>query len=139
MSKSKILKPPNLKVFTQEVGIFRDEILVIVGATKIETLAYCKKHNFRKDFIGVVKSKVLWDNFGMGRFVFDKKARTLVLRLSPFEDTWDFWETLIHELNHVVYRVADLKGLKDEEESQSYLQEFLFRAIRRKLQGYQQV
>lgn len=135
VSKKKEKKRPSEQIFIQDCGIFSAEIVVLVGTTKKKAIEYCKKHDFRTEVTKQVAAEGLWKDFGVGRFSFNTEAHSLVLLLRYYEDTWQFWETLIHELNHVVYRIADLKTFKDEEEGQAYLQEYLFRSIRRKLMG----
>jgi hypothetical protein len=45
------------------------------------------------------------------------------------------WEVLMHELHHYVNFLSRHVGLEVEIEAQASLQEYLFRSIRRKLQG----
>lgn len=66
-----------------------------------------------------------------------------VLYLPVFEDAWNIYETLMHECLHlVVYQLGQCKmfiNMSDgtiEEEGLAYQQEYLFRAIRRKLQNH---
>ena len=57
-----------------------------------------------------------------------------VMWFPSYEDTWKFWECLLHETNHVVFSLARDKNMQDETEAQAYLHEYLFKHIRRKLQ-----
>lgn len=57
----------------------------------------------------------------------------IVLLLDKLNNDWTYWETLIHELNHIVLYLADQKKFADEMECQAYLQEYLFREIRHKI------
>lgn len=56
----------------------------------------------------------------------------LILILKPYKNKWIFWDTLVHELNHIVFWLSEMKMLEKEMEAQAYLQEYLFREIRRK-------
>lgn len=59
----------------------------------------------------------------------------IALLLRPFEDTWAYWRTVIHETHHVVHFVSARRNLVGEMEAQAYLQAWLFDQVRRKLQG----
>ena len=65
----------------------------------------------------------------------------LVLSIQRFEDTWDDYETILHECFHIVIAILGVSKMfinhsreVIEEEGMAYLQEYLFRGIRRKLQ-----
>lgn len=58
-----------------------------------------------------------------------------LISLHQFEDDWDFWETLIHELHHAVEHTANVLNFEGEQEAKAYLQQDLFRRIRRKIQA----
>ena len=68
-------------------------------------------------------------------FVGMKWLKVVLLLLRPYQDAWEYWETLMDEIQHIVQYLAKCKGMNDEPEAQAYLFEFLFRSIRRKLQG----
>ena len=125
-------------IFQQDFGnIFGDVMLVSAGGTPTEVLAYATKHRFRKDLLAYIATeKDVFDLKGdLGRFAWATHVKGLFLVLGPYEDTWAFWEMLIHELNHAVFRFAEIKTMQTETEVQARLQEYLFRSIRRKLQN----
>ena len=74
-------------------------------------------------------------NKNKGLFCWNEMVEGCVLLLRPYQDAWEYWETLMHEIQHIVQYLAKCKGMNDEPEAQAYLFEFLFRSIRRKLQG----
>lgn len=55
--------------------------------------------------------------------------------LPPYEDTWKFWETVMHELTHYVKFLCENISAEKEQELRAYMHEYLFRKIRRILQG----
>ena len=124
--------------------VFGDTMTVCVGANHGEILAFAKKHHFRKDLLEYIKENGLEDfdlisSNDKGRFIFNSKVRALFLVLEHYEDNWDFWEHLLHEIHHAVFRFAQIKSFQEETELQARLFEHLFREIRRKLQGYKPV
>ena len=119
-------------------------MLVCVGITdKKAVFRYLKKIHAKVEFSKWVLTE--FDNWkkdleekNIGQLCWHddlEKQYGLVLMLRPYFDAWDYWQVLIHELNHVVQFLAKKKGFQDEPENQAYLQEHLFRSIRRKLQG----
>lgn len=59
--------------------------------------------------------------------------KPLILYMKNKERTWEFWDTLIHEVHHIVYKTAQYVGFEKEIEHQAYLMETVFRQIRRLL------
>lgn len=121
--------------FVQEWGLFPDETLVVVGAdTKEEIIRLANKARAGKPFMGNIKDADLPSEPFFIRF--ENGTKGSILRLPKYEDTWTFWETLIHELHHAVqFTLAKGRGMDEEPEGLAYSQEILFRKIRRKLQG----
>lgn len=56
-----------------------------------------------------------------------------IIRLREFDKSWCFWETLMHELHHFVEDIGFQLNFDDEKEAKAYLQEDLFRRIRRQV------
>lgn len=127
-------------VFKQSLGeLFHDEITVAVGASHSDIVAFAKKNRYRaelQDFIKNNPDGLVLDAGDSGYFTYAPDVRATFLILKPYVNDWDFWETLLHELNHAVFRFARIKSFEEETELQARLQTFLFRDIRRKLQGY---
>ena len=127
-------------IFTQDYGTYSDEILVISGITdKKKVFAYLKKIHALVPFAKWILTD--WDEFqeklkkNKGLFCWNNEVSGTVLFLHQCGDAWDFWNTLLHETNHIVFQIAKRKGFETEMEAQAYLQEFLFTSIRRKLLG----
>lgn len=124
-------------VFTQECGIYTDQILVCVGASKQLVFNYFKKNKVSADFSKWVLGSDFFNDIQAkhkGLFAWNTDIEGCCIFLRPFENTWDYWETLMHEVHHVVEHLAKKKMFSDEVENKAYLHEFLFRSIRRKLQ-----
>ena len=128
------------KIFTQNCGTYSDQILVICGATKKETYAYLKKVKANVDFTEWVLNDFSdWENRtkkqNYALFCWHEEVEGCVLFLKPLKDSWEYWETLMHECHHVTFHLAKKKMFQDEIENQAYLFEYLFRSIRRKICG----
>lgn len=126
-------------IFIQSVEIFKRDIVVCVGATKEQTMAYLKKiKGIKKDVIKSFEGveKELFDevinNSALGIAV--EEDNMLLLILKPYQNCWEYWDTLLHETNHIV-RFLQTKITLDrlDYETEAYLHEFLFREIREKL------
>ncbi len=133
-------------IFIQSYGTYTNEVLVIVGIEdKKKVFKFLKKARVKADM-----SKWILENFddwvsalktkNKGQFCFnDKGDGGTVLMLRQTHDSWEYWEILLHETNHIVHHLAKMRGMTDEMEAQAYLQEFLFHSIRRKLQGVDKI
>ena len=131
------MKKKKYQVFTQPVDIYRHDILVCVGATYDQARGTISKRDKKfRDFLEEYKfcfDKIL-SGKQLGYTLYEKETGHMVLIIKKYENNWVYWETLIHELNHIVYDLAVMKSFTDETEAQAYLQEFLFHEIRRKIQ-----
>lgn len=143
MKKQKRSAPkprPSKQIFIQEVDPYRKEIIVATGHSIAEIAAYAKKMRAEKWMLDWLEKndKELTEQIARGSlgFLAVEDHGAALLWLKPYEDTWSYWECLIHELNHYGYLVLDKKlGMDGETEAHAYMQEHLFRSIRRKLQG----
>lgn len=134
------MKKPVKMIFLQTHGTYQNETLVLVGVTIGEAIKFAKRGRYKKDFVEwlIEVEQECKENGGLpsesGFFYYDKKKGYTTLWLNPFEDTWDFWETLIHELSHIVdFVLTEQKKMGPESEARAYHLEFLFREIRRKI------
>ncbi len=128
------------KIFIQQCGSYTNEVLVICGASKNETFLFLKKVRAIKAFAKWVledydewHEKLKKNTSGM--FCYNDKVMGYVMVLRPHKDNWNYWETLMHEVHHLVLHTAKMKGFLEEPENNAYLFDFLFRNLRRKLQG----
>ena len=131
----KKVKKIKSRIFVQKANPYRYEILVSVGATGKQVARFLAKGSHRKYveenleyFDEIIEGKFL------GRAIHVKQIKFMALVLPRFKNEWDYYESLIHELNHIVYFISDDRTFKDEMEAQAYLQEHLFHEIRRKIQ-----
>ena len=77
--------------------------------------------------------KVPSDNRGGGLFYGVESNKPLILFLPHLnkKEPWSFYEVLIHELNHFIHYAGKYYGFEEEVEFKAYLQESMFREIRR--------
>jgi hypothetical protein len=125
-------------IFVQDTGVYTDQILVCAGASKKDVIAFNKKKRAIKPFQEWLKNETsLYQEAekNEGIYAQNDDVQGSVLMLRPFEDKWDYWEVLIHELHHAVEFLAKRKAMQEETEAKAYLQGYLFRSIRRKFSG----
>lgn len=130
------------KIFWQDLGQYEGTIVVAVGADVGEIFKFIEKEKrdpggwllraFKKE------DKVMRDliECGITGFVVDNKETLGNYILWLKEYSWKDWKTievLIHELHHIVEFRAQYSSFENEMENKAYLQEYLFRSIRKKL------
>jgi len=130
--------------YIQDWGTYNVQTPVFFGYTIPEITRIMNKIEIKQE------AKNLWNNDSkMTDEVFENKSGGVwrnsgytLLYLPKFEDTWDLYETILHECVHLVlYQLGGHKMFINqscnsiEEEGLAYQIEFLFRAIRRKLQS----
>lgn len=132
-------KRPEKQYFVQSTGQWKNDVFVCTGFDAKEILRAAKRINSQEYIIKWIENKSEdWNSFIESNCAFATKhpdRGTIILRLRTYEDTWDFWETLIHEISHAVDMMAEHRGFSNEGEAKAYLAEFVFHEIRRKLQG----
>jgi hypothetical protein len=124
-------------LFIQDTGHFDGSFVVTHGYDKEEVLKFIKK-TYAKEYMGKAKELLdlhFEDNEHFQAFVIHCDDKPYFLKIVNSEDTWDFWETLIHEVTHVVDFTMRRHGCESELENRAYLTQYLFRNIRRKIQG----
>lgn len=138
-AKKKLLKLPKKACFWITLNPYKHDTLVCVGVTQKEALAKIRHQS--KDYINFINEKgYLFDNVlngsAHGYAIKNVKSGHTVLIIGTPRDDWDYWEMVLHETHHIVQFITELKMLEGEIEAQAYLHEYLFRAIRRKICGY---
>ena len=121
-----------VRVFIQDCPPYNHTVLVCSGVTsskQIEKVITTKKVLKWVKENGQVFADVLNNKKEALAINYDK---FLILILKPYKNDWKFWDTLLHELNHIVFCLSEMKMLQTEMEAQAYLHEYLFREIRRK-------
>ena len=139
-------RKPKPVIFIQPLDPYRHDLFVVAGATKADLLRFCKKAKVIKECVEVIKEDAdkmfsTIESTQLALFFWAKKKHHIffMLFLRPYKDVWEYWETLIHELAHVVQKLASEKMMEGEDEARAYLHEFLFRSVRRKLQGLEKL
>lgn len=127
------------QIFIQDTGMFRNEFIVACGYTKDDIVAWCKKQKVKKEYVEFIRDDVniekLHSGAQTGQLWHHEVQKIMLLITSEVKDEWEFWETILHEVVHAVQHMTRWKNLENEDECQAYLVEYLFRNIRRKLQG----
>ncbi len=135
------MKKPKKVIFVQGWGIWQHDTLVLVGASLLDGLAYAKKKKLKKEYVNWLASLVeeypdkhnLHTDQGA---VFSSSAGRTLLMLKEFRNDWDYWETLLHEIIHLIdFVISEQVNASNEKEARAYTAEYLFRQIRRKVSG----
>lgn len=130
------MKTHKKNIFIQDSGIFYNEFVVCTGISAEELKKYAEKEKFNKNFF-----KFIFDDGEYQKpeklmaYTYSNAESNIVYLVSfpDFEDTWDFWNQVLHEVVHVVQANERKSGLFKEDEARAYLTEYLFTNIRRKL------
>lgn len=144
MKKKKVKpkKPLVKQYFLQPTYQWRKDIFVCTGLSAKQMLAKIKTYKPKQWIIDhAVAKQEQWKtaiDSGCAFVSCEPTHHAFFVRLREYEDTWEFWETLLHELNHLVDMMGENQNFNDETEAKAYLQEFLFKEIRQKLQGIKQ-
>lgn len=137
-SRSRHSRKPK-QSWCQSTGQWNKEIFVCTGFNAKEILKGIKRIGAKDWFLTYAEGQlVTWQKLIDGGCAFVAREPVhgaYVMRLRPYSDSWDFWEVLIHELNHLVDYMAEGQAFEGETEAKAYLIEHLFHEIRRKLQG----
>jgi hypothetical protein len=126
----------DLDPFAEQVLVCADEIVEAAAMAYLDGFGDALDPSFR-DLVreGFAVFEASGGELSTNGLVMTDAGRVgIVMVLRPYEETWSYWETLIHETHHVVYAVAHRRGLVEEREAQAHLQAWLFRTIRHRLQ-----
>ena len=134
--------------YIQDCGTYKAEIPVFVGYSESEITAIIKKQkSWKKEAVSAwveehTDGKEDTTMIGKLGWCWIHQDGWLVFSLGKFEDTWDDYETILHECFHIVIAILGISKMfinhsrgVIEEEGMAYLQEYLFRGIRKKLQS----
>ena len=127
----------NSLIFIQPIDPYREDVVVACDIPQNEIIKWLKKQKVRRNLIDWVETdrsifEVLEKNEAV--FCWNEKIRGSMIILKNYQDNWKFWETLMHEIYHLIFNISKITMLSDETEAQAYLFEYLFHSIRRKLQ-----
>lgn len=136
--KNRQKKPAKKQAWIQCTGQWRTHIFISTGFSGKDIVRFAQR-KFIKDGAKAIASKEKEFQEMINQdcaFTHCFPNGTIVLRLREYEDTWVFWQTLVHELSHTVDFISEHLGFQKEQEARAYLDEFLFKQIRKKLQGH---
>ena len=126
------------QIFIQDCGIFRHEFVVATGYTVDEISEWAKKQKIKGeylDFLKGIETDAIQSGILTGQLNYDNKLQRMALVTKEFVNEWEYWEIILHEITHATQQITLWNFLQGEHECQAYLTEYLFRNIRRKLQG----
>lgn len=138
-SRPKRVKTKPKQHWIQSTHQYHKDIFVCTGYSAKEMIRAIKSYKPKKyilDFIA--EHEESWAEIIKKNCAFvtmEESHGILVLRLRAYENDWKFWETLIHELSHLLDMLSEHQKWEKETESRAYLHEWLFHEIRRKLMG----
>lgn len=136
------MKEKKPTIFVQDFGVYDQDMLVAVGATKDDVVKFCKKTKAAEAFIKFVEDNsdifatMERDKKKGGLFCGDfNGAKMMILR--EVEDTAEYWLSLVHETHHTVFYFSKEFSLENEPEAQAYLFGYLLNSIQSKIMGYE--
>lgn len=146
MNKNKKKKPQKKKVlkpfktyWIQGWGTYSAETLVCIGGyTHDEVVKIMKKIKAKENIIAEFNKNKKehdekWLNGSNDGVLWHHESATL-LWIKSWNNTWDNFDTLVHEVSHMVDIVMrDGKKMEGETEACAYQTEYLFKNIRRKI------
>lgn len=133
--KKKVLK----FAYIQNWGTYSNETVVAIGMSHKDILEYLKRIKAKKEVI---------ENFENAHYGFSERVEqgvggiahidyqtgTTIIMFPIWENNWKWWDSLLHEITHLVHAILGKnKNMMDEDEARAYQTEYLFREIRRKL------
>ena len=130
------MKTHKKNIFIQDSGIFYNEFVVCTGISAEELKEYAKAEKLNKNFFKFIFDECEYQKPEQRMaYTYSNAESNIVYLVSfpDFEDTWDFWNHVLHEVVHVVQANERKSGLFKEDEARAYLTEYLFTNIRRKL------
>ncbi len=136
MSKSK--NKTTKKAFIQEWGTYSNQTIVSVGMDVEDMLKYLKRIKAKYEIVkNLAANKEVIEKFLLEKCAschIDRENGATILFFPEWKNDWEHWDTLIHEVTHLVHAVlGKMKNMMDEDEARAYQTEYLFREIRRKL------
>lgn len=126
--------------YLQEWGSYTNQTYIAIGMNHNEIVKDMKRRNFGAHIIKIFNDQKKenddrWFNPQVGNtgvcWFHDGKS---LLWLPHWKNDWEHWDTIVHEISHLIFEVmCKGKNMTVETEAQAYQLEYLFRAIRRKL------
>ncbi len=132
------MKKTKHKLLIQNCPPYRHDIFVSAGATYEQAMAYAKKEMANEVFMEFLEGSKQYFEEVMGTkkaFSIRSNKGDLILLLPAPVDEWWYYETIVHELSHLMDWLVEQKMLQGESEARAYLTEWLFVALRVQLVG----
>ena len=128
----------NKYAFILDLEIPPQQVLVSIGMNHKEVVKYISKKTKDESKIQIIRDeKEIYDDLTYGKvhgFVAqDETNGALILGVREFDDNWDYWDILNHEVSHLVDIMLTQKGAGLETEFRAYSHEYIFRKIRQEL------
>lgn len=122
------------KIFLQELPLMNTPIIVVCCNGKNEAEKLIQNSKFiNKETKKNLKDINIENTLNGSIFYNIDTNQPLLLYMKDRKRDWSFYETLIHEINHVVFRLMKAISCDNETEFEARLNETLFREIRKKL------
>jgi hypothetical protein len=138
-TKNRSRARPKKQYWLQSTHQWRKDIFVSTGLSAKEMVRKVKTYKPKKYVIDFLEEREKeWHEIiekGCAFVAMEGSHGCFFIRLREYEDTWEFWGTLVHELSHLLDMISEHQAWEKESEARAYLHEYLFQQIRRKLQG----
>lgn len=117
-------------VFVVEMAPYKEQLLVVVGCGRKRVLQFLRDLKADKRFVAMVGEDMASPPPDTLAFVSVRDGVPGTLMVMPELTSSRGWgETLVHELHHVVFFLAQKRGMTEEYEAQGHLMEWLFAEI----------
>lgn len=122
--------------YFQDTGIYENVFPVLVGYKQTDIEKWVEKNctkEFTKTFLEESRDEN-WMSSGCDGLIWYKHG-FLLLWLKDWDERyfWNTYDILMHECMHIVQWLSEYKSMREEWESEAYLQEYLCKQIRREL------
>lgn len=123
------------KIFIQDWGTYSNETLVCINVSFDEIVKWTIKNKYKVPVLIQEPEETRECIKEAPGFVVIGSDHTSLLWMKEFRDKWEFYETLMHEVHHLVHGIFSHKRMLHEKDANAYQFEYLFREIRRKLKN----
>lgn len=122
-----------MKIYLQPIAILNTNLIILCCKTNKEANKLIQGHKEIGKYIKRDLSNIDIEGVAGKLFYHINTSQPLLLFVKDTKKDWNFYGTLVHELNHAVYYFMKSIGTKDETEFEARLQEMLFKEIRKSL------
>lgn len=123
------------KKFIVDTLLYPAKILILYRWKKEETLELLQKMKYGKEMLDAVKEDGFEERFYGTAYHTQNENGTgeYLLIIHKYKDEEEMNEVLVHETNHLASYIATRHGFIEEMEATAYLQEYLFKEIKKGL------